>query len=93
MLLNSICPLYGGGYVCAVLQIAVIYYGISALLHFVLPRLHHVESVQQGKRRENQIAQEVKNSVGEYEKSHYKVLIRRCFQREPQKLCEDVVSS
>lgn len=45
------------------MQIAVIYYGISALLHFVLPRLHHVESVQQGKRRENQIAQEVKNSV------------------------------
>lgn len=60
----SLRPLYGAGYRVACLQVATVYYGIAILLHFVVPLLFRVRSVQSGKRRPRQELQEAFNSAG-----------------------------
>jgi hypothetical protein len=57
-------PLYGGGYLVAVCQIAATYYLMAAALHYVLPRIHEFKSVQKGQLRKGQVLQEAKDSLG-----------------------------
>lgn len=49
-----------------VAQIAIAYYGIAIALHWVVPALHAVKSVQKGQRREGQVLQEARDSIGEW---------------------------
>mgnify|MGYP007061253500 FL=1 len=49
----------------AVCQIATTYYVMAAVLHFLLPRLHDFQTVQKGQRREAQVLQEARDSIGE----------------------------
>jgi len=60
----SLGPLYGGGYTVALRQVAAVYYGVAILLHFLLPLLVPLRSVQCGKRRPWQVLQEAINSAG-----------------------------
>ena len=62
-------PLYGGGYWVAVAQIALAYYGIALVLHYVVPAVKAVRSVQKGQRREGQVLQEARDSISESERS------------------------
>lgn len=57
-------PLYGGGYWVAVWQVAITYYCASAVLHWVVPALWDVKSVQKGQRRPGQVLQEARDSIG-----------------------------
>lgn len=47
-------------------QAALVYYGGAFLLHFVVPLLLPVQSVQVGSRRPGQVMQEVVNSLGKH---------------------------
>ena len=57
-------PLYGGGFWVAYLPACGVYYAAVILLHFIVPRLFPVSSVQVGKPRTGQVAQEARNSLG-----------------------------
>lgn len=57
-------PLHGGGFVTALLQVSLVYYLGAFLLHFVVPQLAAVHSIQVGSRRPGQVTQEVLNSPG-----------------------------
>lgn len=58
-------PLYGGGFWVAFAQACAVYYAAAAVLHYVVPRLVAVASVQVGKPKEGQVAQEAINCLGE----------------------------
>lgn len=57
-------PLYGGGFWVAFRQLVAVYYTAGFLLHYVVPRLFSVKSVQQRKPRPGQVAQEALHSLG-----------------------------
>lgn len=59
-------PLYGGGFWVAFTQACVVYYAAAAALHFVVPRLWAVSSVQVGKPKEGQVASEAINCLGTF---------------------------
>ena len=56
--------LYGGGYWVAFAQVCVVYYTAASILHFVVPALFPVASVQAGKRKPHQTRTEALNSIG-----------------------------
>ena len=58
-------PLTGGGFWVAFAQVALVYYGFAAAIHWAIPRLFEVESVQVGKRRPGQVKKEALLSIGE----------------------------
>lgn len=58
-------PLYGGGYWAALGQVASVYFASAVLLHYVVPALLPMRSIQKGQRRPGQVTQEVINSLGE----------------------------
>jgi hypothetical protein len=43
-----------------------LYYGAAIILHYIVPALLPVKSVQKGQRREGQVASEAVNSLGEH---------------------------
>ncbi len=49
---------------CQAAQVTAVYYGVAVLLHFLLPLLFPLRSVQSGKRRPGQVLQEALTSVG-----------------------------
>lgn len=57
-------PLYGGGFRLAFIQASIVYYGIAIILHYCVPALFKVESVQKGKPAPNQVLREAINSIG-----------------------------
>lgn len=58
-------PLYGGGFLAALVQACMVYYVTAVLLHYVVPRLARVKSVQSGRRRrKGQVFTEAVNSIG-----------------------------
>ena len=57
-------PLYGGGYWVALAQACLVYYLLAVVLHWVVPALLPVRSIQPGKRRSGQVTQEALNSLG-----------------------------
>lgn len=56
--------LYGDGFVVAFLQATTTYFAISILLHFVVPALFNVTSVQKGDQRPGQVIREALQSLG-----------------------------
>ena len=60
----SFPPLYGGGQLVALAQVAVVYYGVAIVLHCVVPWLVRPPSIQVAPRREGQAWQEARNSLG-----------------------------
>lgn len=67
-------PLWGGGYLAAVLQVAITYYLAAVVLHFVVPHYCTLKSVQKGQRRKGQVLQEARDSVGEQATGRAKLL-------------------
>lgn len=57
-------PLTGGGFWVAFAQVALVYYGFAAAIHWLIPRFFAVESVQVGKRRPGQVRKEALLSIG-----------------------------
>ncbi|KAI3437745.1 hypothetical protein D9Q98_000193 [Chlorella vulgaris] len=57
-------PLYGGGYWVAVRQLAAVYYVTGVVLHYVVPAVLPVKSVQKGERRKGQVTAEALQSIG-----------------------------
>ena len=58
-------PLYGGGFLAALLQVAVVYYPTATVLHFVVPFLGRLPRFQSAARRRGQVTQEALNAIGE----------------------------
>ena len=63
-LVHRLPPLTGGGFWVAFAQVALVYYGFAAAIHWVIPRFFEVESVQVGKRRPGQVKKEALLSIG-----------------------------
>jgi len=59
-------PLTGGGFWVAFAQVALVYYGFAAAIHWLIPRLFAVESVQVGQRRPGQVRKEALLSIGKF---------------------------
>ncbi len=57
-------PLYGGGLLVALAQVAVVYYAVAATLHCVVPWLLRPPSIQPAPRRAGQAWREARNSIG-----------------------------
>ena len=57
-------PLYGDGYAAAVAQVALVYYGFSAAIHWALPALLAPPSIQVAPRRRGQVLGEAVHSLG-----------------------------
>jgi hypothetical protein len=59
-------PLTGGGFWVAFAQVALVYYGFAAAIHWAIPVLFEVESVQVGNRRPGQVKKEALLSRGKF---------------------------
>jgi len=57
-------PLYGGGFFVAFLQLCTFYYSTAAILHFVLPRLLTLKSVQVHARSPGDVRRDALASIG-----------------------------
>lgn len=57
-------PLYGGGFWVAFTQACLVYYAAAAALHFLVPRVMSVSSVQVGKPKQGQVLNEAINCIG-----------------------------
>lgn len=57
-------PLVGGGYGVALLQVSLVYYVAAAVLHYVVPALVSVQSVQHASPKPGQVRQEALRSIG-----------------------------
>jgi len=57
--------LYGGGFWIAFSQACIVYYGAAVMLHYVVPTLLPVRTVQKGNRSKGQVSREIFNSLGE----------------------------
>ena len=57
-------PLYGGGLLVALTQVAAVYYAVALVLHCVVPALLRPPSIQVTPRRSGQAWQEAQNSLG-----------------------------
>jgi hypothetical protein len=66
-LVHHLPPLTGGGFWAAFAQVALVYYGFAAAIHWLIPGLFEVESVQVGERRPGQVRREALLSIGERE--------------------------
>ena len=60
----SFPPLYGGGLLVALAQVAVVYYAVAAALHCVVPWLLRPPSIQPAPRWAGQAWREARNSLG-----------------------------
>lgn len=66
LLTSRLPPLHGAGFWVAFWQVAAVYYGFAALIHWVVPAFFDVETVQVGKRRPGQVRKEALLSVGAF---------------------------
>lgn len=57
-------PLYGGGFWVALLQATCVYYAAAIVLHYLVPALFPVKSIQKGDRQPRQVAREACSSLG-----------------------------
>jgi lathosterol oxidase len=57
-------PLYGGGFYVAFAQACMVYYTAATILHFVVPAVVPVASVQSGKTKPGQEFREARSSIG-----------------------------
>jgi sterol desaturase/sphingolipid hydroxylase (fatty acid hydroxylase superfamily) len=64
MRLPLVAPLYGGGFLPAFCQVALLYYSAAALLHYAVPRAFPVASVQVGAHARGQVAREAGAALG-----------------------------
>lgn len=58
-------PLYGGGFLVALLQVFVVYYGASIAIHWLGPLAFPVKSIQVQPRQPGQVRREAFYSLGE----------------------------
>ena len=56
--------LYGGGFLVAALQVSAVYYGTAILLHWLVPQIWSVKSIQVQPRQPGQVAREALYSLG-----------------------------
>eukprot|EP00955_Chlamydomonas_euryale_P109957 365969-Chlamydomonas_euryale.AAC.12 len=59
-------PFVGGGFIIAYAQLVAFYYAAGALLHFAVPAMMEVKSVQVEARRSGSVARDALYSLGEY---------------------------
>ena len=57
-------PLYGGGLLVALAQVAAVYYTVALMLHCLVPWLLRPPSIQVAPRRDGQAWREARNSLG-----------------------------
>jgi hypothetical protein len=57
-------PLWGGGFLVAFSQLALFYYVLGTVLHFVVPLLCHVKGIQEQQRRPGEVKRDAINSLG-----------------------------
>ena len=79
--------LYGGGYINALLQTSFTYYIACIILHWVAPRLLHVESIQVQSRQPGQVRREAFNSLGESPKFVSLSALRRSMKVNRCQVC------
>lgn len=65
-MISSLPPLVGGGYWIALMQAFSTYFVGAAMLHWAVPSLLRVRSIQRGQPRRGQVAQEAINSLGKW---------------------------
>jgi hypothetical protein len=58
-------PLWGGGFLVAFTQLAVFYYALGAVLHFLLPLISSVKHIQEQQRRPGEVSRDAVSSLGE----------------------------
>lgn len=58
-------PLWGGGFLVALCQLSLFYYGLGAVLHWVVPLLGPVQGIQEAPRKPGEVARDAINSIGE----------------------------
>eukprot|EP00878_Enallax_costatus_P043173 GHUV01050951.1.p1 GENE.GHUV01050951.1~~GHUV01050951.1.p1 ORF type:complete len:103 (-),score=50.24 GHUV01050951.1:6-314(-) len=58
-------PLYGGGFLSAVGQLAAFYYVLGAVLHYVIPAIFNVQGIQEQPRKPGEVSRDAINSIGE----------------------------
>ncbi|KAJ9519878.1 hypothetical protein QJQ45_014604 [Haematococcus lacustris] len=63
-LLAQAMPLYGGGFWPAFTQLALLYYSVGALLHWVVPSLLPVQGIQVSQRKPGAVARDALYSLG-----------------------------
>ena len=62
---RMLAPLYGGGFAVAVAQVAAIYYGVSAAIHWGIPAVLDVKSIQvSAGRREREGREREREGIG-----------------------------
>lgn len=75
-------PLYGGGFWVAFRQLAAVYYAAAVVLHYVVPAVLPVKSVQKGQRRKGQVTAEALYSIGPLAvKAGIWALVEQLYQR------------
>ncbi|WIA34046.1 hypothetical protein OEZ86_012425 [Tetradesmus obliquus] len=57
-------PLWGGGFLVALCQLSLFYYGLGAVLHWVVPLLGPVQGIQEAPRKPGEVARDAINSIG-----------------------------
>eukprot|EP00878_Enallax_costatus_P028541 GHUV01030832.1.p1 GENE.GHUV01030832.1~~GHUV01030832.1.p1 ORF type:complete len:229 (+),score=52.04 GHUV01030832.1:309-995(+) len=57
-------PLYGGGFLSAVGQLAAFYYVLGAVLHYVIPAIFNVQGIQEQPRKPGEVSRDAINSIG-----------------------------
>jgi hypothetical protein len=55
-----------GRIAAAFAQVSLVYYGAAVLLHYIVPRVIFVKSIQPGERNKDQVLTESLNSIGEW---------------------------
>ena len=75
-LVRRLPPLTGGGFWVAFAQVALVYYGFAAAIHWAIPTFFAVESVQVGERRPGQVRREALLSIGEKRVFFFNVVSR-----------------
>lgn len=59
-----ISVLYGGGFPLALVQLSVFYYTAGCILHYIVPRIFPVVSVQEHERRPGDVQRDCLHSLG-----------------------------
>lgn len=57
-------PLWGGGFMVALSQLALFYYGLGAVLQWVVPQIIQVQGIQEQPRKPGEVSRDAISSIG-----------------------------
>ena len=77
-------PLYGGGFLLAVGQLAVFYYVLGAVLHYVIPAVINVQGIQEQPRKPGEVSRDAICSIGEQQQQQERQQAQPSLQEQQQ---------